>query len=122
MEGHKDAAEWQYAAERCRTVQCVSLSLTDHGTAISRLKMLSICPVMAIHDPLFNALTTCQSQLPRETEPRTQLQQQLFHDTGVRVTTQTIRNHLHVAHLRAGRPNIVLPLNANHRQARSVWC
>ena len=47
-----------------------------------------------------------------------QLQQQLFHVTGVQVSTQTVRNCLHVAHSL----NVVLPLNASHHQARRVWC
>ena len=54
-----------------------------------------------------------------------QLQQQLFYDTEVLVATQTEKKKkksVHVAQLRARRPNIVLLLNANHRQARRVWC
>ena len=54
------------------------------------------------------------------TQNANQLQQQLFHATEVRVTTQTVRNHLYVAQLRACCPCIVLLLNANHPQAYGV--
>ena len=60
--------------------------------------------------------------LRHRTQNATRLQQQFFNATVVRVTTQTARNRLHVAQLHPRRPNIVLPLNVNHRQARRVWC
>ena len=45
-----------------------------------------------------------------------------FNATEVWVTTQAVRNRLHVAQLHACCPNIVLPVNANHHQARRGWC
>ena len=60
--------------------------------------------------------------LKDRTQSATQLQRQLLHAGGVRVTTRTVRNHLHVAQLHAWCLNIVPPLNANHCQARRVRC
>ena len=57
-----------------------------------------------------------------QSQTRAQLQQQLFHATGVWATSLTARNHLHVAQLHAHCPNIVLLLNANYHKARRVWC
>ena len=84
--------------------------------------MWPICPVVGVHVLLPNAKTASHKCLERLNPERTQLQQQLFHATEIGVTTPTVRNRLHVAQLRARRPSIVLPLNANHRQARRVWC
>ena len=36
--------------------------------------------------------------------------------------SQTVRNHLQVSQVPTLRPNIALPLNAKHHQARSAWC
>ena len=45
-----------------------------------------------------------------------------FPATGVPVTSQTVRNRLHLAWLCVHHRNIVLPLSANHCQERRVWC
>ena len=60
--------------------------------------------------------------MPDRTQKVSQPQRQLFHATVSQVTTQTVGNRPHVAQLLARRPNIVLPLNASHRQLREVWC
>lgn len=52
----------------------------------------------------------------------TDLQQYLRRVSGVTVSTQTIRNRIHMGGLRARRPQIVLPLTARHRRARFAWC
>ena len=56
------------------------------------------------------------------TQNACQLQQQFFRATGVWVTTQTVRHCLYVAQLLAHHLKIVLPLNANHDQAKRVRC
>ena len=56
------------------------------------------------------------------TQNACQLQQQFFRATRVWVTTQTVRHCLYVAQLLAHHLKIVLPLNANHDQAKRVRC
>lgn len=51
----------------------------------------------------------------------TALQNDFQNATGVRLSTQTIRNRLHTAGMRARRPAIRIPLTRNHIQARLQW-
>jgi len=51
----------------------------------------------------------------------TALQNELQNASGVRVSTQTIRNRLHSVGMRARRPAIRIPLMRNHIQARLQW-
>ena len=60
--------------------------------------------------------------LRNRTHNATQLQNRLQQVTGIRVSTQTVRNRLHAARLSARRPCVVLPLTDQHRQARRAWC
>ena len=52
----------------------------------------------------------------------TQLQQQLQQTTGIRVSTQTVRNRLHQVQLASCRPFVALLMSPQHRRARMDWC
>ena len=52
----------------------------------------------------------------------TSLQQTLQNASGVTVSTQTVRNRLHAAGLRARRPVVRVPHTRQHRQNRLEWC
>lgn len=52
----------------------------------------------------------------------TQLQQHLQQTTGIRVSTQTVRNRLHQVQLASRRPFVALPMSPQHRRARMDWC
>ena len=62
--------------------------------------------LQARHHP-FNNATTLRSELQNA--------------TGVRLSTQTIRNRLHEAGLRSRRPAIRIPLTRHHVQERLEW-
>ncbi|GFT58625.1 HTH_Tnp_Tc3_2 domain-containing protein [Trichonephila clavipes] len=55
------------------------------------------------------------------TENATQLQRQLLLTTGLRMSSQTVRNRLHEGGLYARRPMVCIPLTPRHRAARRRW-
>ena len=94
---------------------CPRVLSPECGTGLLRPKMLGIC-MLGVQD-LFLVV---QARRHRFDNART-LRRDFQSATGVRISTQTIRNRLHDAGLRSRRPAIQVPLTRYHVQMRLAW-
>ena len=99
---------------------CPRMLSPECGTGLLRPEMLGICMLGGrerstneVHDRFLVVQARCH-----RFDNATMLRRDFQNATGVRISTQTIRNQLHVAGLRSRRPAIRVPLTRYHMQMR----
>ena len=103
---------------------CPRVLSPEYGTVLLRPKMLSICMGGGGRERSTNEVQdrflVVQARRHRF-DNATTLRRDFQNATGVRISTQTIRNRLHDAGLRSRRPAIRVPLTRYHVQMRLAW-
>ena len=97
---------------------CPRVLSPECGTGLLRPEMLGIC--MLGGDEVQDRFLVVQARRHRF-DNATTLRRDFQNATGVRISTQTIRNRLHDADLRSRRPVIRVPLTRYHVQMRLAW-
>ena len=101
------------------SLMCPRVLSPECGTGLLRLEMSGICMLGGgnnAQDRFLVVQARCH-RFDNATTLRTDFQRA----TGVRISTQTIRNRLHDAGLRSRRPAIRVPLTQYHMQIRLAW-
>ena len=105
---------------------CPRVLSPEYGTGLLRPEMLGICMLGGgggrerSTNEVQDRFLVVQARRLRF-DNATTLRRDFQNATGVRISTQTIRNRLHDAGLRSRRPAIQVPLTRYHVQMRLAW-
>ena len=101
---------------------CPRVLSPECGTGLLRSEMLGICTLGGENaQPMRFKTDFWWFRRRHRFDNATTLRRDFQNATGVRISTQTIRNRLHDAGLRSGRPAIRVPLTQYHVQMRLAW-
>ena len=100
---------------------CPRVLSPECGTGLLRLEMLGICMLGGENAQPIRFKTDFWWWFRHGATDLTKLRRGFQNATGVRISTQTIRNQLHDAGLRSRRPAIRVLLTRYHAQMRLAW-